>query len=273
MVRPAGRVMQVPWMKWYPADWRSETTLRMVGREARSLWVDLLGIMHEADGFLLIGGLKPTLKQLSQILGDPEEKIAALLHELQTASVCSINDAGVIYSRRMVKDRQKSAVLSQAGKAGGNPRLKPTLKPTLKPSRARDPETRDQIPEDRNQKKDSVATQRAPDAPPIGTPLDLKRELWARAIPFLQSGGIAERDARSMVGKWRRDHGDVEILNALAAAEAAAASEPVAYVQKVLTAKGKPNGRANVEGQPRSAFDVFADGYLNARADRERSER
>ena len=253
---------KTPWLKWYPADWRAETTLRMVGREARSLWIDIIGVMHEAEpyGHLLIGGLKPTLKQLSQIFGDEPDKIASLLHELQTANVFSVNEQGVIYSRRMVEDRQKSQVLSEAGKAGGSP----LLKGEVKPSRARVPEARDQKPDTRSQKDNSVASQRAPEAP--GTPLDLKRELWARGIPFLQkAGGLNERSARNLLGKWRRDHGDVEVINALAAAEGAAASEPAAYVQRVLNGKEKANGSGQ-HGKTTHPLGVFGQLADDARA-------
>ena len=36
-----------PWMKWYPADWRSDPGLRMCSFAARGLWADLLALMHE----------------------------------------------------------------------------------------------------------------------------------------------------------------------------------------------------------------------------------
>lgn len=91
-----------------------------------------------------------------------------------------------------------------------------------------------------DQKQKGAATQTAKPSP--GTPLDFKKEVWSRGVPFLVGCGCDEPAARSMLGKWRRDHGDVEVINALASAEGAAVSEPIAYIQKMLNSKGKSNG-------------------------------
>lgn len=72
------------------------------------------------------------------------------------------------------------------------------------------------------------------------TPLDLKRELWARGKVLLERFGIEQKPAGELLGKWRRDHGDLAVLSALANAEAGCVSEPVAYIEKVL--KGNFNG-------------------------------
>lgn len=116
--------------------------------------------------------------------------------------------------------------------------------------------------------KGSSATQTA--APSIASlPLDFKKQVFASVPLLMQTDGVTEKSARAMLGMWRRDYGDVEVLNALASAQGNAVTEIIPYVQKIL--KGKPNGRD--QGQPRAAFDVFAEAYLDARAERERLER
>lgn len=115
--------------------------------------------------------------------------------------------------------------------------------------------------------KTRAATQTALPSP--GTPLDFRKEVWSRGVPFLKTCGLEESAARSMLGKWRRDHGDLEVLNALASAEGAAASEPVAYVQKVLNSKGKSNGSAGQHGRPSLATKVLGGINSRARAERE----
>lgn len=105
-----------------------------------------------------------------------------------------------------------------------------------------------------------VATQ--PTAgPSFAGPLDFKKELWGRGVPFLKTCGIDEAQARAMLGKWRKTHGDFEVLNALAAAEAAAASEPLAYIQKTLNAKAKPNGtgQSRLSEHPLGIFGEIGD--------------
>lgn len=99
-----------PWLKWYPADWRAEPRLRLVSRAARSLWLDLIGLMHDAEpyGHLVIGGRKPSYAQLARILGDTEKEFFALVAELRTADVLSLTEDGTIFCRRMVRDGERS---------------------------------------------------------------------------------------------------------------------------------------------------------------------
>lgn len=130
-----------PWIKFYLGDWRAEPRLKMCTRAARSLWLDMLGIMHEADpyGFLLVEGIAPTSAQLSNLVGDPERQVKQWLDELRRAGVPSIvgedmpDDVerllpagvpdGTILSRRMVRDAAKRAQDRRNGGRGGNPIL------------------------------------------------------------------------------------------------------------------------------------------------------
>ena len=97
-----------PWMKWYPRDWRAETGLQLVSRAARSVWLDMLGLMHESTliGYLLLNGKKPTPEQLARVLGDDIRDLSRWLDELASAGIYSENEDGIIYSRRMVRDHE-----------------------------------------------------------------------------------------------------------------------------------------------------------------------
>jgi hypothetical protein len=100
------------WSKFWWQDWRNDPALRMCGLAARGLWIELLGIMHEADGYLLVNGRQPLMRQIAAMVGAGEKEVTALLHELGQAGVFSRGDDGTIYSRRMVKD----AAASEAGR-------------------------------------------------------------------------------------------------------------------------------------------------------------
>lgn len=101
----------LPWFKFYPADWRSEPSLRAVSPAARGLWIEMLCLMHEAEprGHLLLNGRPVTDAQLSALAGVPLDIAQALLGELESAGTFSRTRAGVIYSRRMRADTGKSA--------------------------------------------------------------------------------------------------------------------------------------------------------------------
>lgn len=131
------------WIKWFYRDWRSSARLRMCSFAARGLWADVISLMAEADpfGFLVINGVVPTAKQLAGLLGGSDREIAKLLQELRDADVYSVTGAdmpddvrslvpegmpaGVLISRRMVRDAAKEAQDRENGKGGGNPNLKP----------------------------------------------------------------------------------------------------------------------------------------------------
>lgn len=92
------------------------------------------------------------------------------------------------------------------------------------------------------------------------SPLDLKKEYFVRGVAYLKTCGLEERDARSMLGKWRRDHGEVATLMALASAEGAAVSEPIPYIQKIL--RNATNGKPNNHNQPISDHPLGIFGQL-----------
>lgn len=76
-------------------------------------------------------------------------------------------------------------------------------------------------------------------------------EVWRSGLAYLTSAGVAEKQARTLIGKWRRDHGDPELLRAIIEAEKQAITEPVAWLTKALAGRksasnaSNPNRRVN----------------------------
>jgi hypothetical protein len=120
-----GAVMGNPWMKFFPADWRSDPKLRVCSPAARGLWMDMICLMHEAEpyGHLLVNRKPPTDTQLGALTGIASSTVRTLLSELEEAGVFSRNRSGVIYSRRMVADAKKAETARKNGQKGGNPNL------------------------------------------------------------------------------------------------------------------------------------------------------
>lgn len=121
---------RLPWLKFWPADWQSDPSLRMVTLAARGLWIELLSVMHDAVpyGHLLVNGVQPNPKQIAAMVGAATaSQIAKLLHELEDAGVFSRTEDGTIYSRRMVRDNVTREKSRDFGRQGGNPALKPTV--------------------------------------------------------------------------------------------------------------------------------------------------
>jgi hypothetical protein len=165
-----------PWMKFYPADWRSDPTLRAVSLCARGLWIECIALMHEADpyGFLCLNGKPMTPAVLAKQAGCGVEEVERLLSELEEAGVFSRNKAGTIYSRRMVRDEKLQRISRENGKKGGNPSLCKQTEilqgdnPTLK-ARYQKPDTRE---EEREERESYGLVQEPPPEPVAQEPAD-----------------------------------------------------------------------------------------------------
>ncbi|MCJ2021189.1 phage replisome organizer N-terminal domain-containing protein [Methylobacterium sp. E-065] len=128
-------------MKFYPADWRVDAKLGTCPMAARGLWMAMICLMHEAEpyGHLVVNGVPMTDVKLAQLAGISLKECRKSLATLREVGVFSVSDAGVIYSRRMVRDEAKLLKDKENGKKGGNPDLILGVNPPVK---AQMPETR-----------------------------------------------------------------------------------------------------------------------------------
>jgi hypothetical protein len=99
-----------------------------------------------------------------------------------------------------------------------------------------------ELKEDSNANALAVSPETSPDDE--GTVLDLKREIWKRGRRLLEKNGISAAKAGPLLGKWRKDHGDVALLNALSAAEAEVAQDIVPFITACLT-RSSGNGKSS----------------------------
>lgn len=100
------------WSKFNFKEWRSSPELLQCSRAARSLWLDLCGLIYEAEdgGRLTLRGLAYDSRQLSAVLGDDPRSITALLKELGQAGVYSVDPDGVIFCRRIRREMLKENI-------------------------------------------------------------------------------------------------------------------------------------------------------------------
>jgi hypothetical protein len=122
-----------PWFRFYPVDWRGDAKLKVCSLAARGLWIELIAIMHEGTpyGHLVLGGRTPTPAEISRLIGVSPRAIAKALDELSAAGVAQRTEAGVVFSRRMVRDAEKASTDRVNGSLGGNPRVKPWVNPPV----------------------------------------------------------------------------------------------------------------------------------------------
>jgi hypothetical protein len=80
--------MKRPAFQFYPADWRNNANLRRCTWEARGVWIEVMGLMHDSD---LYGVLHWPLKEIAQALGAPLK----VVRELATKGVLKGQDVGL----------------------------------------------------------------------------------------------------------------------------------------------------------------------------------
>jgi hypothetical protein len=112
------------WGKFYWNDWAADPKLRLCSAAAQGLWMRMLCICAEADGYLTIADRPLSSKDLAAITGWPEHDVLGWMEELERWGVYSIDGKARIYSRRMIADRKKLKAAKKNGREGGNPKLK-----------------------------------------------------------------------------------------------------------------------------------------------------
>jgi hypothetical protein len=121
-------------MKFWPQDWEGDVALRVVSLSAQGLWMRLICAMHRSEpyGHLTMNGRSMSVRQVASLSSIGEREAKKLLEELENAGVLSRTAEGVIFSRRMVRDRAVSEAGRENGRAGGNPNLKGKSEEPLK---------------------------------------------------------------------------------------------------------------------------------------------
>lgn len=96
---------------------------------------------------------------------------------------------------------------------------------------------------------------------PAERPLDLKAHLFKIGKAFLTKHGITERNAGSLLGKWRRDHGDGAVIDALGRADAEGCSDPISFITAILrgsNASSNQGGRPGQSGNRKGSGGILA---------------
>lgn len=178
-----------PWMKWYPADWR-DPRLRMCSLAARGLWADMISYMHEGEpyGHLTVAGVAVSAADLASLVGQSPADVRKALAELESKSVYSTTESGVIFSRRMVRDKVKAERDKENGKGGGNPKITASDKRWVNPQD--NGEDKAHIPE-------AIAREKEPPNPRKRGGLSAEQssefEGWYALYPHKVGRGAAER--------------------------------------------------------------------------------
>ena len=111
---------KLPAFQFYPGDWRKDPGVQAMKYEERGVWWETLCIMHESEerGRLTLGGKPIKTARLAQLLKLSEKKTEKFFKIFTELGVCSVDENGAFFNRRMVKEEDIRKAKSRAGKAG-----------------------------------------------------------------------------------------------------------------------------------------------------------
>lgn len=173
----------------------------------RYVWFEMLLVMHEAEpyGHLLIAGRAPEATTLARVIGVDAGDVKRAVRELSERGVLSRTEAGVICSRRMIRDENRRKSATNNGAKGGNPSLKNHRDrpfPVNPPDKGGD---KAHIPEARNQNPRS-----SPHSPPRGAGGGVRGSMASAGLRLeVQARAEAEAEQRQHEGA-----GDVQTKRA-----------------------------------------------------------
>ena len=76
---------------------------------------------------------------------------------------------------------------------------------------------------------------------------DAVKALWDRGLRHLTAANVPEKQARSVIGKWRREFDDTAVMAAILASEAENAAEPIAFISACLVRSRAAKGPRKTE--------------------------
>lgn len=103
------------WSKFVWDDWRNDASLQSCDLATKGLWMDLLSLMFssERQGYLQANNKPMSLLYLSKKTGVDKRTIEKKLKVLIENNVCSVDENGIVFSRRMARETCKSPVSVQ----------------------------------------------------------------------------------------------------------------------------------------------------------------
>jgi hypothetical protein len=113
-------------------------------------------------------------------------------------------------------------------------------------SKASDTEAiQDRYTSDTNEKKGVIREGNTEAKASDGQAVDFAKQLWDRGVAFLGRHGTPDKQARTLIGKWRKAYTDTDIFDAFAACSKEGIIDPVPWITAKLAGKDKPNGKSS----------------------------
>lgn len=224
-----------PFFQFYPSDWLAGT--RGLTAAETGVYITLVAMMYEAEG-----PIADDRKRLARLCGSTLAAFNKVIDGLLSTGKLTLGENG-FSNRRVEIEIEKRTEKRASASASANARWK---KAEQNQSDGNANASNPQCERNANQKPEPDITEaNASDADASDGP-DFREEVWARGVRFLSARGVSERNARTVIGKWLKDHDAGLVFSAFDAASRERPVEPVAWITARL---GSP---------PKQAVDMDA---------------
>lgn len=108
---------ELPWVKWYPANWASEPGLRLCEASTRGIWFEALNTMFLQN----TGSITGTIEELAALLVCRTSQMQLAVEQLKkwnVADVMANGDSITIACRRTVRQFEIKELRRKSGAAG-----------------------------------------------------------------------------------------------------------------------------------------------------------
>lgn len=213
------------WMAFNPADYTSNT-LHLTTRQHGG-YILLICAAWAARGYL--PGTDVALMAITKLSKREWAEDGPVLKTFLTAT-----EDGWMHERVAFEWQDAQALIeakSKAGKKGARNRWKGRASGNamaLPSSSQKQTDSHQQLPLPSSEANASGAD--APQADPV-------KSLFDEGVELLTSTGCAERNARTIIGKWRQEHGNEAALDAIRQARTEGITEPIAWITQRFAGK------------------------------------
>lgn len=259
------------WFRHYAGMMRDDKLVRVAIRSGQTvervvwIWGAILESAAEIDD---AGKYDLDAAEAAYFLRASEDDVVGILHELEVAGRVA---GGVVVkwsNRQFQSDRSAERVARHRAKkrqdSVGDDKCNDAV--TLQDSPCNAPETETEL--ETEDSEDTIVPSAAV-AAKIPNAIELRAAVFNSGVALLTGSGSTEKQARSMLGRWRNDHGDPAVLDALAAATANEISEPIPWIRRRLeTINGQRNRLRGTRPDP--ALDLLRQGDAQLAAERSR---
>lgn len=253
--------MSRPSFQFYPGDWTKNANLRRCSPAARGVWIDILCLLHDSDSEY--GVLRWPLKDIANAASAPLPLVRELVAKVvlkgadkdaepyvyrpkhagkvgEPVILVAALGGPVWYSSRFVRDeyvRQRRGESTRFDTANQPDSRSP--KGGLG-GRHGDGPSSSSSPSEKTSEADASGG-----TPPQAGPVDPKDVVFALGVPFLTAAGVTEKNARSFLALQCKLHTDTGTAQAVEAAIAAKAIQPIPWIQEHLKGGGRGPARPN----------------------------